>query len=369
MLVVGLDKCLRQRILYPYPAELQYVMNNLSLCMTDYPKTFSELLRMFEKPVKDWWCGGEVPDSFDQRLRLVYMGQITEAVEDFLIAGELRGVNLKQIMLHTDNLAFRKFYERMRTAYDQAEIEEQIDIEAEYAHVRVFLIQYPFTTPAALRREFGLHWNDVDRFYISVEPDSYVYRVGDVAWECPACGVLKSSRDSDPISVKLEVCQNRCPSTTAWRSIPIEPHLKVVNEGMLRRTVIPGRVELALYERLKDIQTRFTTLNTLQIYPGVDAYDIQQKFEDGETWAIDVKDYRDPIALGREIEGGPYRYPQGNRLYWDRFYYVVPDERESSHPGYCDKVRLEAGLERTPIHVLPLSVFCRNVEKKAWELE
>jgi hypothetical protein len=367
MLVVGLEKCLRQRTPYPYPAELQYVMNVLSLYMTNYPKTFPDLLTMFEKPVKDWWCAGDIPDSFDPRLRLVYMGQITEALEDFLIEGELRGIDLKRIMLHVDNLPFRKFYEQMRADYDQTQLDEQIIIEAKYAHIRVFLIQHPFTTPAALRKEFGLQWELLDKFYISVEPDSYVYRSEGIVLNCLVCGALKSSRDGNPTSVKLEVCQNRC--LTDWQEIFIEPHLKVVSEGVLRRIVIPGRVELALYIHLQDIQTQFATLNSLRIYPGVDAYDLQLHFEDGEAWAVDVKDYRDPIALGREIEGGPFRYPQNNRLYWDRFYYVIPDERETHYPGYCDKVRREAGLEEAPIHILPFSAFCRAVKKKVWEID
>lgn len=368
MLAVGLEKCLRQRTPYPYPTELQYVMNALSLCMTDYPKTFPDLLTMFEKPVQDWWCAGDIPDSFDQRLRLVYMGQITEALEDFLTDAELRGVNLKQIMLHVDNLPFRKFYEQMSAAYDQAQLDEQITIEAKYAHVRMFLIQHPFTTPAALRREFGLQWELIDKFYISVEPDSYVYQSDDAVWDCPTCGALKSNRGGEPISIKPEICQNRCPSISTWQQVLIEPHLKVVSEGILRRIVIPGRVELDLCAHLQGIQTRFTTLNLPRIYPGVDAYDIQLHFGDGETWAVDVKDYRDPIALGREIKGGPFHYPQDNRLYWDHFYYVIPNERESSYPGYCDKVRYEADLEG-PIHILPLSGFCHKVEKKAWEIE
>lgn len=368
MLVVGLEKCLRQPAPYPYPSELQHALNALSLCTVNYPKTFPDLLTLFETPVKDWWCAGQIPDNFDERLRLLYMDELTEAAEDYLETTDLRGMNLQHIMLHQDNIAFRNYFRQSRKAYDEASVEEQATIEAEYAKVREFLIRNPFTTPMILRQEFGRKWEGVDAYYVPVAPDSYAWTDKNAVWDCPACGSIASGRDGNGISVKPELCLNRCPTSQMWQATPLTSHLKVVKNGMLRRTVIPGRVELDLADRLRELQQQIPTLNPPRLYPGIDVYDIQVTFVNGRSWAVDVKDYHDAIALGWEIKRTPPRFEPNNNLYWDEFFYVVPDQREKTSPGYCERVRREANIRQSEVHVVTVSDLYNRAKKQAWSL-
>jgi hypothetical protein len=369
MLLVGLEKCLRQGKPYPYPVELQYALNRLALGMSNFPKTFAQFLLLLEKPIEEWWCGGELPEAFDSRLSLVYLRELTEVAEDYLLNHQLRGVDVKQLLLHTDNLPFRIFYEELRDAYQHAPTDELDRLEMEYTQVRAFIIRNPFTTPSALRREFGMNWERFAAFYMPVEDHPSVWISSGACWNCPVCGALGLDRNGDPASTKPDVCQSRCPGVESWNRIPVEPHLHVVKPGILRRLVIPGRVELALYEHLQGIQARYSALTALHLYPGIDAYDIRLEFADYQTWAVDVKDYHDPIALGKQLTGSLRQYDADQPLRWNRLIYVVPDDREVHHPGYCERATYESGLETDAIQIVTISAFCRQVEHKAWEME
>lgn len=369
MLLVGLEKYLRQSKSYPYPVELQYALNRLALCIANFPRTFPGFLILLEQPLEVWWCGGELPESFDPRLSLLYLHELTEAAEDYLLNNQLHGVDVKQVMLHTDNQPFRIFYEELRDAYQHAPDDELLGLEIEYSQVRAFIIRNPFTTPQALRMEFSMKWARIATLYMPLEAHPNVWVSNGACWHCPVCGALGIDRGGNPVATKPDVCQSRCPGIESWDRVPVEPHLQIVKPGILRRLVIPGRVEMALHERLQEIKKRYSAFTELRLYPGIDAYDIRIVFADYQRWAADVKDYHDPIALGKQMAGLPRRYDTNEQLQWDRLIYVVPDDRERLHPGYCERAAYEAGLKTHDIQIMTVSAFCREVEHKAWEME
>src|SRR5712691_6456342 len=84
-LAIGLAKYTESEQKYPYPDELFYGLNQLSLAMlTTYPSTITELFELFETPLEQWWPGA-LPPGIDPRFELLYEGDLDEQVVEFLL--------------------------------------------------------------------------------------------------------------------------------------------------------------------------------------------------------------------------------------------------------------------------------------------
>ena len=77
-LAIGLAKYVESEQKYPYPDELSYALNQLSLAMlTTYPSTITYLFDLFETPLEQWWPGTP-PPGIDPRFELLYEGGLDE---------------------------------------------------------------------------------------------------------------------------------------------------------------------------------------------------------------------------------------------------------------------------------------------------
>jgi hypothetical protein len=84
----------------------------------------------------------------------------------------------------------------------------------------------------------------------------------------------------------------------------------------------PGRAEMRLARLLRSRGL------SVELWPSLDAYDLRIVFADGRTWAVDVKDWTNPIRLARSVARIPVTPP------WDRGYFVFPRERVRRQPDY-----------------------------------
>ena len=64
------------------------------------------------------------------------------------------------------------------------------------------------------------------------------------------------------------------------------------------------------------------------MWPGYDAYDLLVTFPDGHRWAIDVKDWANPLLLGRSARPVPQEPP------YDEAFWVVPHHRVAARQDY-----------------------------------
>ena len=62
----------------------------------------------------------------------------------------------------------------------------------------------------------------------------------------------------------------------------------------------------------------------------MDRYDVEIRFSDGDIWEIDVKAYRNPIALRTKIQSDN-GFPEGE---YARGYFVVPGEYMVNQRNY-----------------------------------
>jgi hypothetical protein len=76
----------------------------------------------------------------------------------------------------------------------------------------------------------------------------------------------------------------------------------------------------------------------------------------GEVWAVDVKDYKDPFALGRHI-AQDNRQVAESALEWQRWYYVYPSYRERQRSDYHARVLRAAGQLPTKVGILSEKQF------------
>src|SRR5438876_5726591 len=67
---------------------------------------------------------------------------------------------------------------------------------------------------------------------------------------------------------------------------------------------------------------------SVELWPAFDAYDLRIEFADGRVWAVDVKDWTNPIRLARLVDRIP------NAPSWDRGYFVFPRERIQRQRDY-----------------------------------
>lgn len=84
----------------------------------------------------------------------------------------------------------------------------------------------------------------------------------------------------------------------------------------------PGLAELRLARRLQKLGVE------VELWPNFDSYDLRVMFPDGETWAVDVKDWGSPFRLAHTVTPIPPEPP------WMQAYFVFPDERRKQRSDY-----------------------------------
>ncbi|MDX9956513.1 MAG: hypothetical protein RBT75_20620, partial [Anaerolineae bacterium] len=67
-------------------------------------------------------------------------------------------------------------------------------------------------------------------------------------------------------------------------------------------------------------------LRAVDLWPGVDQYDLRIVFNTGEVWAIDIKDIANPGHLRSQLQQEPQFVNVGD-LSWDKAWFVVPQYR------------------------------------------
>lgn len=70
----------------------------------------------------------------------------------------------------------------------------------------------------------------------------------------------------------------------------------------------------------------------MSLWPAYDSYDLKITFNNGEVWAMDIKDWQNPFLLAKKLtELSPKDY--------DKAFYVVPDERVQEDKSYLATLR------------------------------
>ena len=106
---------------------------------------------------------------------------------------------------------------------------------------------------------------------------------------------------------------------------PMSPGLRRIRAGLARYTTQPGGLELSLYRSLSKLKGL-----EVELWPGLDAFDIGIEFLDGDVWAVDCKDSGRPGILATRLSREEFPQPSS----WQRAFYVFPSYRRRLTPQY-----------------------------------
>lgn len=355
-LIIGLVKLLQQDCKYPYPELFQRACNTLALTMRNvvpYPRTLAGFLKLLEEPVQAWYLLA-VPEAFDSDFGLTYDGRLSEEASRYFYDELLERTQLPESastitqQLAIENYQFQKLLERLRERSDRdPELAQE-----EYVLLRSFLIENPYTTTAQLRQKFGTGKIQ----YIKAQEVGDLYDDCDehvAYWNCDRCGPL-TEKYGRLHGSKPSVCNDHRKSLSYVHRIASERELRQIKRGIHLRICLPGIHELRLFYKLKALQqSHQEQLSTVLLYPGLDRYDLQLCFRDGTTWAIDVKDYRNPYQLAAKLF--PI-YGEGTLQYNESFY-VLPNDRVLRYDNYIQIAREEATKLPASTRILSAAEF------------
>lgn len=357
-LVIGLAAF--QKSKQPYPYLLQLGLHRLSLVMgLKYPCTEMGLMRLFEQPVSDWYPEA-VPELFDPSVGLLYDGEISEEADSYLFelleAGSLSSLRWQQIA--SENLRFRDLLQALKHVSEKdAETAQQ-----EYVLLRRFLIERPYTTTEALRKTFGR-----SKYATPAKAGEFYnnpIRETQSIWVCNRCGPL-DYRHGQLRGVKPSVCNDHRKELSYVHKLKSQRDWRRLKHGLHLRVCIPGIPEVELFEALEALcDTGVPGLIQVELYPGLDRYDLRLQFSDSSVWAVDVKDYPDPTKLSCKllpISGcGSLRYSES--------FYVVSQAYIEKNSLYLSTARLSADKLPKKTQLLSDAVFLQQVMRKIEKL-
>ncbi len=379
-LVAGVVEGAQKGFRSPSPLFQQALNKLTALQLTEgktLPPTFSDVLDELEKPLGEWWPG--IPPSFVQQEEIRPTWSILYErtpddhwVEEFL---ERRGVRL----------GLEQSLQEFQADIDQSAIKDVQDIcrndpqklAIVYATIRRFLIEHPVTTLFELQQTLGnfplIPMKLVNSFYEAPERfERYAKHKGRY-WLCPYCrGILNWGENGRiPRCARHSVCGKLSPDYRNKKPLAEKPGLIRLKWGLHRRVCIPGIPEVELYDWCeKQRVVHPCLLVAVILWPGVDRYDLQLCFCDGEVWAVDVKDYADPIALYRKLHEHEHSadiFDLGT-LKWTQGFYVVPQYRLDWDHTYIDQFKRAAPKGQKPlppnIQIVGQKRFQERVQEK-----
>ena len=176
---------------------------------------------------------------------------------------------------------------------------------------------------------------------------------------CKRCGwTVAFDRENRGICSDIR-CRNYTNNFTDVEVVESPPiHYYRQRKGIVQFVGNPGVIELEL-----ENECRKLGLQT-ELWPDKDSYYSKITFHDGESWAVDAKDYSRAFLLKDKIEKDGKAIPQSHR--WEAGFIVVPDERVRENRHYTrivDQGIRQVG-QRETVHCLKFTDFMEEVKKR-----
>jgi hypothetical protein len=367
LLIIGLKEFFDRpnNEIYPLPQNLARATQIL-FQTGQLPPTSWQMLQRWSQPVQNWWPEGwYVPDSFDMAFGLVCERSLTEESLSYyysVLVGKA-AITTSYRFEHTqhalDNFRFQRLLNELKAERETATEAGQQAIDTVYTQIRRYLIEYPFTTTAAIRQAF---WKS--RKIVSIEEISGLYEEcsdNTTQWLCHRCGPLYR-QNGRLRGMQPTRCNNHEHNTT--QTVPWEAGMLRIRPGIHWQVYLPGVPELNLLADLERIQTTHNhAIRHLTLWPVLDQYDIRIEFSDSTAWAVDIKDHRNPVRLASTLT----IIPGVGALTYRAGFYVIPDDRSQSDHTYMRLLGEKAQLPAS-ISILTHSQFVERVTQHAHAL-
>ena len=306
--------------LYPYPHNLQMGYDSVVLAFLvggkpgDAPASVPEFCKLCEQPFEEW--GVEIDDEIDGYDTLLFLGEPTE------LAIELAEAFGGSVLSQEQSRIATKLFQHCQSHPQGIQI---------YTKFRKFIIEHPVLSNQEFveaKGSFGLGIGLSDLLDECYEPVPSCYQLKGNFYGCPYCQALASINPQEQVIANPNC--NRCPpGRRLKRKVKLPADCLKLKRGIERFWFYPGRAEIRLYQKLTDLGLE------VELYPECDRYDLRIKFESGEVWALDLKDYSNPYLLVRNLGDEPIP----NEPEWDVGYIVIPTERKKERPAYLKELK------------------------------
>lgn len=233
------------------------------------------------------------------------------------------------LILYAENDTLGAYQERKVYEFLRAGTQEQ------YVFGRRFLIRNPLLSwdayTAVKTGRCSFEDDALDQGEGSNIEQEWLTELLDMAYEetpdgtkvCPRCGWTMAKRGRQPY----------CSSPTCCDSLPLDyggledvPHGTLrLTRGVMHYISAPGGLELEIAKRAQSLGLSF------ELWPQKDVCDVLVTLPDGVRLALDAKTYGSAAKLAKEIKRDNAIAGVGA----DEVIYVVPDDAEARHPGYC----------------------------------
>lgn len=310
----------KQKPLYPYPPDLQmgYDKVVLAFLMSGKPDlapaSVPEFYELCEQPLSEW--GVEIDDEIDSDESLLFFNEPTE------LAIELAEAFGGSVLSQEQGKIAAKLLQHCHSHPQGVQI---------YTNFRRFIVEHPVLSNQEFveaKGNFGLGVGLSELLDECYEPIPRCYELEENFYACPYCYAL-AGIDAQKQVIANSSC-NRCPpGRRLKRKIKLPDNCLKLKRSIERFWFYPGRAEIQLYQKLVDIGL------DVKLYPECDSYDIKIKFNDGEVWALDLKDYSNPYLLVRNLGDEPIP----SEPEWNVAYIVIPAERKKDRPAYLKELK------------------------------
>jgi hypothetical protein len=201
-----------------------------------------------------------------------------------------------------------------------------------YVVFRRYLIEHPIATQDELSevgslREMSPFAASLHEMYERIPAtaihNAQLYLCGHCGWTLEHVGA--QLKCGGPRCATLT--ENFSRGTTIQAYDASDPPLRV-RRAIRQYIVAPGVYELHLSRQIEALGL------TCVLWPFYDQYDLQVIFDNGEVWAIDVKDWKYPHLLGRSLTTFQDITPD-----WKQAFFAIPDARVAENPTYLLTLR------------------------------
>lgn len=318
LLATGLLQA-HQRVFYgaplsvPYPAALQRGLDRLTLLAirsgVPAPAGVPDLVRWCHEPVRSWPVplGGEALAGEV----LMDLGVPTRACHEWAVDA----VDVESEVFENEVIA------------DVRQVCQAAGRQDSYVAFRHLVISAPVLTELEFQQKLmDPVLNVVATMLKQCYPAAPLEcQHDDLVTCCEDCGnLLVGSADG------LTCVDDRCPRKGRARrgqALPVVGGVRWLAGPVRAFVASPGRAEL----RLRDAVLRQGA--EVELWPNFDAYDLRIVLPRGGAWAVDVKDWSNPVRLARRLKRLP-REPS-----WDRSFIVPAREAVTAWPGYLATLR------------------------------
>ena len=329
-----------------------------------YPKTQAALFKLLEQPVADWYPD-KLPKKFDRSCGLLEAGELSREANEYYLSlapDDLPKEAVAQRLV-LENVLFHKLYVALKKAYASASAQDKPKLQAEYVALRQFVIEHPYSTTKEIKQHFRRYK------YASASKVGDLYRqlspleTNETAWVCDRCGPL-SMKYGHLKGVKPDVCDSHSQEADWVNQVTLEPSSRQLLKGLQLNVLIPGVIELELFQTLKEVcQPSQDRLVDVVLYPEIDSYDLQLRFSDRTVWAVDVKDVPNPLNLADELG----RIYGSGSLKYDKGFYVVPEAYVDRNSEYLTLARTLNDMR--DMQLMGTDTFENNVMAKIKQLQ